>query len=203
MAAQFGQSPYQVVPSAKVTIQPLRDFMGCLQRVPGVRERRQAAGMGEFVVPTLHVKNCTGNTFMKVGSTAPTSTPRRARLVQAADPPDRWQDQPMDQGLAAVWAGIAGLAGAGIGGGAAVWGAAIGGKKTVEAAVQAEQRAAAAEHQHWQRQARYDAYRAVMAIAEETSRWTQPISVSTVVEASSRLREAIAAVDVVGPAEAS
>lgn len=109
----------------------------------------------------------------------------------------------MDQGLAAVWAGIAGLAGAGIGGAGAAWGAWIGGKKTVEAAIQAERSAATAEHQHWQRQQRYDAYRAVMALTEEMSRWTQPITVQMVIDISSRLRESLAGVEVLGPPDVS
>ena len=109
----------------------------------------------------------------------------------------------MDQGVAAVWAGIAGLAGAGIGGAAAVWGSAIAGRKSIEAAKQQSERAAAAEHQHWQRQARFDAYRSLLAIAEEMGRWARPLSVSMVVGVISRLREAVADVHILGPAEAS
>lgn len=109
----------------------------------------------------------------------------------------------MDQGVAALWAGIAGLAGAGIGGAAAAWGAWISGKRAVEAAVQAAQRAATAEHQQWQRQARYDAYRTVIAITEEIDRWApDPVSFATLTATSSRLSEAITGVDVLGPVEA-
>jgi hypothetical protein len=109
----------------------------------------------------------------------------------------------MDQGVAAVWAGLAGLAGAGIGGAAAAWGAWISGRKTVEAAERQAQRAAAAEHQQWQRQARYEAYRELLSIAEEMTRWTRVVTIEATMETANRLREAMSKVYVVGPAEAS
>jgi hypothetical protein len=109
----------------------------------------------------------------------------------------------VDQGIAAVWAGLAGLGGAGIGGAAAAWGAWIGGKKTVEAAEKQAQRSAASEHHAWQRETRYKEYRAVLSITEEMARWAEPVSLSTALELSSRLREAINNVYVVGPPEAS
>lgn len=56
--------------------------------------------------------------------------------------------------------------GAGIGGGLAIRGARIAGDKAIEAAERAEQRAAIAEHQHWLRQARYDAYQELLRIAD-------------------------------------
>ncbi|MFJ6433896.1 hypothetical protein [Streptomyces sp. NPDC091416] len=68
----------------------------------------------------------------------------------------------MDQGVAALVAGIVGmvgaLGGAVAGGVAAVRGARIGAEKTGEATRQAVQDQAAAEHGHWLREQRRDAY---------------------------------------------
>lgn len=68
----------------------------------------------------------------------------------------------MDQGWAAIWAGIAALVGAGVGGGFAVWGAAIGGRKAVEAARQQVKDQAVTEHGHWLREQRQEAYLAFL-----------------------------------------
>ncbi|MFD8369236.1 hypothetical protein ACFV2Z_00450 [Streptomyces sp. NPDC059688] len=63
----------------------------------------------------------------------------------------------MDQGVAAIWAGVAGLVGAGIGGLATAYGARIGAQKSLEAVgLQVEQQAAA-EHAHWVREQRRQA----------------------------------------------
>jgi hypothetical protein len=109
----------------------------------------------------------------------------------------------MDQGVAAVWAGFAGLGGACIGGAAAVWGSWVTGKKSVEAAEKQAHRAALAEHQAWQRQARYEAYRLALSITEEMAGWTPPTSLRTAMELLGRLREAVNAVYVLGPPEAT
>jgi hypothetical protein len=105
--------------------------------------------------------------------------------------------------LASLWAGAAGLVGAGIGGAAAAWGAWVGGKKTVEAAERQAQRTALAEHRAWQRQQRYEAYRTALSITEEMAGWTPPTSLRTALELVGRLREAVNAVYVLGPAEAT
>jgi hypothetical protein len=60
----------------------------------------------------------------------------------------------MDQGIAAVVAGVAGLVGAGIGGLATAYGARIGAQKTIEAAQTQVQHQATAEHGHWVREQR-------------------------------------------------
>ncbi|MEU8870270.1 hypothetical protein AB0D24_03745 [Streptomyces javensis] len=63
----------------------------------------------------------------------------------------------MDQGIAAVFAGVAGLVGAGIGGLATAYGARIGAHKTIEAAQTQVQHQSAAEHRHWVREQRRQA----------------------------------------------
>ncbi|MFF4040670.1 hypothetical protein [Streptomyces sp. NPDC001816] len=60
----------------------------------------------------------------------------------------------MDQGAAAVFAGVAGLIGAGIGGLATAYGARIGAQKSIEAVGLQVQRQSAAEHGHWVREQR-------------------------------------------------
>lgn len=109
----------------------------------------------------------------------------------------------MDQGVAAVWAGAAGLVGAGIGGAAAAWGAWVAGEKTVEAAEKQARQSAVAEHHAWQRQARYEAYRTLLGITEEMASWVPPISLRAAVELVGRLRESVNAVYVLGPPEAT
>jgi hypothetical protein len=109
----------------------------------------------------------------------------------------------MDQGLAAVVAGVAGFVGATIGGGGAVWGSWIGGKKAIEAAERQAQRTAAAEQQQWQRQARHDAYEAVAAIARSMANWGEgevPWEVAR--DAVDRLSAAVGRVELFGPEEA-
>uniref|UniRef100_A0AAU2A172 Secreted protein n=1 Tax=Streptomyces sp. NBC_00093 TaxID=2975649 RepID=A0AAU2A172_9ACTN len=64
----------------------------------------------------------------------------------------------MDEGLAAVVAGMAALAGAGIGGLCAVWGARIGAERAWDSARQQIRDQAAAEHGHWIRERRLEAY---------------------------------------------
>ncbi|MFF7748784.1 hypothetical protein ACFZCP_05915 [Streptomyces sp. NPDC007971] len=68
----------------------------------------------------------------------------------------------MDQGIAGVIAGIAGLVGAGIGGLATAYGARIGAEKTIEAAQTQVDRQSAAEHTHWVREQRKEVYSAVV-----------------------------------------
>lgn len=109
----------------------------------------------------------------------------------------------MDQGLAAIWAAIAGLVGAGVGGGFAVWGASIGGRKAVEAAEKQADRTATADHQHWLRQARFDAYTALLDLAQETSDWPLDPLLSTVHAMAGRLRPAISRVQILGDADAA
>ncbi|MFH9988447.1 hypothetical protein [Streptomyces luteogriseus] len=69
----------------------------------------------------------------------------------------------MDQGIAGVIAGIAGLVGAGVGGLATAYGARIGAQKTLEAAHAQVERQSTAEHLHWMRDHRRQAYDDVMA----------------------------------------
>ncbi|MFJ3867846.1 hypothetical protein [Streptomyces nigra] len=64
----------------------------------------------------------------------------------------------MDQGIAGVIAGVAGLIGAGIGGIATAYGARIGAQKTIEAAQTQVERQSAAEHMHWAREQRRQVY---------------------------------------------
>nr|BFD83064.1 hypothetical protein StreXyl84_24650 [Streptomyces sp. Xyl84] len=64
----------------------------------------------------------------------------------------------MDQGIAALIAAGVGLLGAVVGGAAAVWGAKIGAERSARAVRQQVQDQAAAEHAHWLRQQRSEAY---------------------------------------------
>ncbi|MFF9025159.1 hypothetical protein [Streptomyces eurythermus] len=93
----------------------------------------------------------------------------------------------MDQGMAALIAGLAGtagaLGGALVGGVAAVRGARIGAEKAAEAARQQVQDQALADHNHWLRQQRLEAYTTFLAaydahvpIADRTSRKIQDLS---------------------------
>jgi len=73
----------------------------------------------------------------------------------------------MDQGIAAVLAGVAGLIGAGIGGIAAVLGARIG-AETVARATSLEVRdQATVDHEHWLRGERLEAYKELLAAYDE------------------------------------
>lgn len=107
----------------------------------------------------------------------------------------------MDQGLAAVWAGAAGLVGAGIGGAAAVWGAAIGGRRTVEAAERQAQRTAVTEHQHWLRQQRFDAYQELMTAAEPLTNRGHTVSWEAGRLGTEKVENAIRRVNLLGPQE--
>ncbi|WP_416983228.1 hypothetical protein [Streptomyces sp. T028] len=69
----------------------------------------------------------------------------------------------MDQGVAGVIAGIAGLVGAGVGGLATAYGARIGAQKTIEAAHMQVERQSTAEHLHWIREQRRQVYSDVLA----------------------------------------
>jgi hypothetical protein len=109
----------------------------------------------------------------------------------------------MDQGLAAVWAGVAGLAGAGVGGCFAVWGTVIGGRKAVEAAQEQETRAARAEHQHWQRQQRFESYQALMAAAEPLVTWRDRVPWEEARSGIDPVRTAVHRVQMLGPAAAA
>ncbi|MGW5284644.1 hypothetical protein ACWERI_35260 [Streptomyces collinus] len=60
----------------------------------------------------------------------------------------------MDQGIAAVLAGVAGLVGAGIGGLTTAYGARVGAQKSIEAVQVQVDRQAASEHEHWVRDQR-------------------------------------------------
>lgn len=64
----------------------------------------------------------------------------------------------MDQGIAALIAAGFGLVGAGVGGLAAVWGAKVGAERSAQATRQQVQDQAVAEHDHWLRQQRLEAY---------------------------------------------
>ncbi|WP_406429841.1 hypothetical protein OHA59_30350 [Streptomyces sp. NBC_01589] len=64
----------------------------------------------------------------------------------------------MDQGIAALVAAGFGLAGTAVGGAAAVWGAKMGAERSAQAVKQQVQDQAAAEHAHWLRQQRSEAY---------------------------------------------
>lgn len=64
--------------------------------------------------------------------------------------------------MAAVAAGMVGLIGAGIGGLATAYGARVGAQKTIEAARTQVDRQATAEHRHWVREQRRQAYSAVL-----------------------------------------
>ncbi|CCA56269.1 hypothetical protein SVEN_2983 [Streptomyces venezuelae ATCC 10712] len=63
----------------------------------------------------------------------------------------------MDQGVAAAFAGIAGLVGAGLGGLATAYGARIGAQKTIEAVQVQVSQQASVEHEHWVREQRRQA----------------------------------------------
>ncbi|MGW9070256.1 hypothetical protein ACWGQT_12535 [Streptomyces yangpuensis] len=64
----------------------------------------------------------------------------------------------MDQGLSALIAAGFGVVGTMVGGAAAVWGAKIGAERSARAVGQQVQDQAAAEHAHWLRQQRSEAY---------------------------------------------
>ncbi|MFJ5728339.1 hypothetical protein [Streptomyces paradoxus] len=64
----------------------------------------------------------------------------------------------MDQGIAALIAAGFGLVGAVVGGIAAVWGVKVGAERSAQATRQQVQDQAAAEHDHWLRQQRLEAY---------------------------------------------
>ncbi|MFF9329443.1 hypothetical protein ACF1AY_32585 [Streptomyces sp. NPDC014776] len=64
----------------------------------------------------------------------------------------------MDQGVAAVIAGVAGLVGAGFGGLATAYGARVGAQKTIEAARAQVVHQSVAEHAHWVRDQRRQVY---------------------------------------------
>ncbi|MEU6340665.1 hypothetical protein ABZ883_06910 [Streptomyces sp. NPDC046977] len=84
--------------------------------------------------------------------------------------PGRAKPFVMDQGMAALIAGVAGmvgaLGGAVAGGIAAVRGARIGAERTAEATRQQVQDQAAAEHGHWLREQRRDAYASFIAATQ-------------------------------------
>ncbi|MFE2500823.1 hypothetical protein [Streptomyces rubiginosohelvolus] len=69
----------------------------------------------------------------------------------------------MDQGIAGVIAGCAGLLGAGVGGLATAYGARVGAQKTVEAAHAQAERQSTSEHLHWIREQRRQVYSDVLA----------------------------------------
>ncbi|MFJ8363077.1 hypothetical protein [Streptomyces sp. NPDC093984] len=69
----------------------------------------------------------------------------------------------MDQGIAGVIAGIAGLVGAGVGGLATAYGARVGAQKTIEATHMQVARQSEAEHLHWIRDHRRQACSDVLA----------------------------------------
>jgi hypothetical protein len=73
------------------------------------------------------------------------------------------ENSDVDQGIAAVLAGVAGLVGAGVGGLATAYGARIGAQKTIEATRLQVERQAEAEHLHWIRDHRRGAYGDILA----------------------------------------
>ncbi|MFD5317884.1 hypothetical protein [Streptomyces sp. NPDC127098] len=73
----------------------------------------------------------------------------------------------MDQGIAAVLAGITGLLGAAIGGFAAAWGARIGAETAARASAQQVRDQAQVDHDHWLRGQRLEAWRALLARYDE------------------------------------
>lgn len=75
----------------------------------------------------------------------------------------------MDQGWAAVMAGVAGLLGAGVGGYFAMRGAQAGARTTAEAIAEQVERQAANEHAHWIRQERRQAFREIVAAYSEVA----------------------------------
>lgn len=66
----------------------------------------------------------------------------------------------MDQGLAALLAGVFGLVGAGLGGVGAIWGAKVGAQTAAKATRQQLWDQALVEHEQWLREARREAYEA-------------------------------------------
>ncbi|GFN05590.1 hypothetical protein ACTFBT_20695 [Streptomyces microflavus] len=92
----------------------------------------------------------------------------------------------MDQGTAALIAGLAGalgaLGGALTGGIAAVRGARIGAETAAVAARQQVQDQAATEHAHWLRERRQETYGIFLAAAQEVQRMAQPLVVALYVE---------------------
>lgn len=109
----------------------------------------------------------------------------------------------MDQGIAAVWAGAAGLFGAAIGGCAAVWGAAIGGKRSVEAAERAARNESSSNFQQWQRQERSEAYREMAALGHQVvAVLTAPVADEEWRSLQDRMMLTVNRVRIAGPPEA-
>ena len=88
---------------------------------------------------------------------------------------------PMDQGIAAAFAGVAGLLGAAIGGFAAVWGARVSAETTARATAQQVRDQAEVDHGQWLREQRLVAYRNLLvaydkysAVASALSRDLEP-----------------------------
>ncbi|WAP60056.1 hypothetical protein [Streptomyces sp. S465] len=108
----------------------------------------------------------------------------------------------MDQGLAALFAGLVALLGALIGGGFSARAARIGGEKTVQAARQQVEDQARVESKRWLLQARHDAYQVILSATDAyTDALIQPTTTAEAAEAArQRFRSARLRVDVVGPA---
>ncbi|MGW0828771.1 hypothetical protein [Streptomyces sp. NPDC002845] len=106
----------------------------------------------------------------------------------------------MDEGIAALLAGMAALLGALIGGGFTARAARIGGEKTVEAARQQVKDQAHVESKRWLLQARYDTYQVILgAIESYMNALILPTSEEEAEAAKQRFHSAKLRVDLVGP----
>jgi membrane protease subunit (stomatin/prohibitin family) len=94
-------------------------------------------------------------------------------LIRFSEPDARRQSGSenglMDQGIAAAFAGVAGLVGAGIGGLATAYGARVGAQKALQAVQMQVQQQAAAEHSHWLRDQRRQ------VCSDITAAWAQVV----------------------------
>ncbi|MDF3141688.1 MULTISPECIES: hypothetical protein [unclassified Streptomyces] len=108
----------------------------------------------------------------------------------------------MDQEIAALIAAGFGLLGAVVGGAAAVWGAKIGAERSAHAVKQQVQDQAAAEHAHWLRQQRSEAYEQFEDAYNEVSRLVElgeEQDVSQAVELIRTLYRWQARIEILGP----
>jgi len=105
--------------------------------------------------------------------------------------------------VAAIWAGVVGLAGAGIGGAAAVWGSYIAGRRAVQAATEQAARTARAEHEHWQRGQRFEAYEELLSAAEVLVNWGGIVPWEDARLGIERVDRAVRRVCLLGPDEAA
>ncbi|MET7719057.1 hypothetical protein [Streptomyces sp. NPDC005407] len=111
----------------------------------------------------------------------------------------------MDQGVAALIAAGFGVLGTVVGGAAAVWGAKIGAERSAQAVKQQVKDQAAAEHAHWLRQQRLEAYERFDDNYSQLSRLVVRIEgdISSAPDLIRDLARCSSRIDILGPLEVS